>query len=116
MDILINVENQKLKPNVNIDTLVEGSENFVNFMFNLGEDWNGLTKFVQFKQKQSGVERAYNVNLSPTNGAYLPSEIIAGECSLVLCGMGENKTAITNALNIKIEPYPIMTGENVTQL
>ena len=50
MDILINVESQRLKVTSNIRSFIAGSREFIRFVFDLDEGWDGLTIFAQFIQ------------------------------------------------------------------
>lgn len=84
MEILVNVDHQKLKVPTNLRTYVSGTQKFVKFIFDLGEDWDGLTCFAQFIQ--DGV--AYNQLLDEENSAYLPAEIGPGTCTMMLYGTG----------------------------
>lgn len=102
MEIIIKVNNQRMHPTDNIRGIVEGSQNFVKFKFELGEDWSGLTVFAQFSQDETG----YNQYLDNDNCVYLPPEIVKGECKLVLYGNGGSGNsavrATTNCLRLVI--------------
>ena len=42
MDILVNVAQQKLRIAANLRKVVAGSQEFVRFIFNFDEEWDGL--------------------------------------------------------------------------
>lgn len=104
MDVLVSVVGQQLKIATNFKSLVEGSQNFVRFCFNLDGAWDGLTKVAQFKQGDS----AYNVALDDDDRCFLPTEIESGECRVALYGEGTNSVAdgyviaTTEAIMVKV--------------
>ena len=102
MSILVNVINQKMVMSSCNTELIAGSQQFVKFRFNLDEDWNGLVTFAQFRQGTN----AYNQYLDGDNCAYLPPEIGAGTCTLMLYGSYDKTIGTTNYLTFKI-------GENI---
>ena len=61
-----------------------GSQKFIKFSFDLSDDWNGLTVFAQWIQGDT----AYNSYLDSNNCAYLPPEIVPGQCIMMLYGTG----------------------------
>lgn len=100
MDILVNVVNQELKIATNLKNYVEGSQEFIRFVFNLSEEWDALTIFAQFTQDDS----SYNVYLDENNSVYLPSEICAGICTLVIYGNdGAGTIATSNHVSLTID-------------
>lgn len=109
MDVIVNVVNQKLKIASNLKNYVEGSKNFVRFVFNLSNDWNGLTVTAQFIQK--GI--AYPVELDSKNSAYLPEHIVAGTCYLVLNGTGGGKIASTSHIKLTLEEDLFVENEEI---
>ena len=50
MELLVNVNNQKLRLATNLKSLVAGSQKFIKFTFNLSEEWDDLLPFAQFIQ------------------------------------------------------------------
>lgn len=103
MDIKIRVCGQIIKEPPAYIQFAPGSRNFVNFVFDLSDDWSGLTTYAQFSQ--DGV--AYNVKLDTNNSAYLPAEITTGIVTLMLFGHGgSDVVGTTNHLTFKI-------GDNV---
>lgn len=98
MDILINVVNQRLRLITNVRDIVAGTENFVRFVFQLGGGWEGLTIVARFTQNGT----VYEQTLDSNNAVYLPSQIVAGECSLMLTGTSSNKTAVTKSALLTI--------------
>lgn len=112
MDILVSVVNQKLRVTTNLKTLVDGTQEFIRFVFNLPSEWDDLLVFAQFMQ--DGV--AYNQYLDEDNGAYLPSEIGVGTCTLMLFGSDEDVIATTNYLTLKIEPNILVSDAQSTNI
>lgn len=112
MNILVSVTNQKLKVASNLKNIVSGTQEFVRFVFNLNDDWKDLTVFAQFMQ--NGV--AYNQYLDDKNGAYLPAEIGAGTCTLMLYGSGEDTIATTNYLTLSIDSNILVSDANSTEI
>lgn len=99
MSTYINVLNQKLTLPSTCNRFVSGSQEFVQFKFNLSENWNDLLVLAQFAQKG----KSYNQYLDNENCVYLPSEIQEGQCTLMLYGTGNSTIATTNYLILKIE-------------
>ena len=112
MDILVNVVNQKLRIATNLKSLVSGTQEFIRFVFNLSNDWDGLTTFVQFVQ--DGI--AYNQYLDDENGAYLPAEIGTGTCTLMLYGSANNTKATTNYLTLTIDENILVSDASSTEI
>ena len=99
MDIRVNVINQELKVATNLrERIAAGTQEFVRFVFSMQDDWDGLTVFAQFIQGGQG----YNQYLDANNAVFLPSEIGAGKCLMILCGNGGNVKATTNCLILTI--------------
>lgn len=92
MNIQINVINQKLRLATNLKNYVTGSQEFVQFTFNISEEWDDLLPFAQFIQNGS----TYNIYLDSSNSVYLPSEIQAGICEVTLYGNNGRVIATTN--------------------
>ena len=107
MDVIVNVVNQKLKIASNLKNYVEGSNNFIRFVFKLPSDWDGLTVTAQFIQNGVG----YGVTLDSNNSAYLPQYIEAGTCYLVLNGKNGSKTATTNHVMLTLDEDIFMSYE-----
>lgn len=112
MDILVNVVNQKLKIATNLKTFVEGTQEFIRFVFNLNNDWDGLKVFAQFAQN----EEAYNLFLDDDNSVHLPPEIVAGECTLMLYGSNERTIATTNYLVLKIDENILISDASSVEI
>lgn len=112
MDILINVAGQKLKVVTNLKKLVSDSQQFIRFIFNLDDEWDPLTTFVQFAQNNT----AYNVFLDSENAAYLPSEIVPGKMTMVLYGSGGTVIGTTNYLTFDIEDYILVKNAQSTEI
>lgn len=111
MDILVNVVNQKLKVATNLKQYVDGTQKFIRFVFNLGNEWDGLKVFAQFQQ-----DKAYNVYLDEDNGAYLPPEIKEGTCTLMLYGSSGDVIGTTNYLTLKIDPNMLVSDAESTEI
>lgn len=99
MDILVNVVNQELKIATNLKNYVEGTQEFIRFVFNLTGDWKDLTVFAQFTQDDA----SYNVYLDDHDSVYLPSEIKAGICTMVLYGSNAYTVATTDYVTLTID-------------
>lgn len=111
MELVISVVNQKLKLTSSISQIIAGSQKFVKFIFNLSSEWDGLTVFAQFIQN----DIAYNQYLN-NNTVYLPSEIQAGFCKVVLCGTGNTVIATTNYLELKIDRNILISDASSTNI
>lgn len=112
MEILISVVNQKLKISTNLKTIVAGSQEFIKFVFNLDDSWNGLLTFAQFNQNGA----AYNIYLDNENSCYLPPEITTGEFELTLYGTGGTIVATTDYLTFKVVDNSIVENEQSTNV
>lgn len=112
MSIFINVVNQKMRIHSPIDECASGSQKFVRFQFNLSRDWDGLLTFAQFQQ--NGV--AYNQYLDEDNGVYLPPEIKAGTCTLMLYGSRQTVIATTNCLTLRINANNFVSDAQSTEI
>lgn len=98
MTILINVINQELRLATPFKSIISGTQQFIKFKFTLDEIWKSVTPFAQFVQGGT----AYNVYLDDENSCYLPTEIRAGQFTLMLYGSGRTKIGTTNYLTIKV--------------
>ena len=112
MEILVNVIGQKLKVTTNLKCFISGSQQFVKFIFNMDSEWDNLLTFAQFRQ--NGV--AYNQYLDEDNSVYLPSEIGAGACTLILYGTGGDVRATTNYLTLTIDENILVTNAQSTEI
>lgn len=117
MELLINVINQKLKLATNLKSLVAGTQQFIKLIFNLPNEWDGLLTFAQFIQGSN----SYNAYLDENNSVYLPSEIQAGTCKVLLYGtgnQGENSQIIatTNCLEFTIDENIIISDASSTDI
>ena len=112
MDILINVSKQRLKLATNLKKYVSGSQEFVRFVFGLNSYWRDLLAFAQFAQNGN----TYNRYLDDENAVYLPSEIVAGECTLTLFGSGNNVIATTNYLTLTIDENILVSDASSTDI
>ena len=111
MDVKVHVINQELKVATNIrENFAIKTQQFVRFIFDLPSDWDNLTGFAQFIQGGNG----YNSYLDAENSAYLPTEIGAGTCYLVLCGTGNSVRATTNFLTLKINDNKLIEDAQST--
>ena len=93
MEINVKVEGQRLRIESNYKRLVFGSQKFVKFLFELSEDWDGLTVFAQFVQDGED----YNSFLAEDNSVFLPPEIKPGKCDMILYGTGNGDVIATSA-------------------
>ena len=112
MEILVNVIGQKLKIATNLKCFISGSQQFVKFTFNMDDSWDNLQTFAQFRQN----DVAYNQYLDANNSVYLPREIGAGTCTLILYGTGGNVRATTNYLTLTIDENILVTNAQSTEI
>lgn len=112
MEILVNVIGQKLKIATNLKCFISGSQQFVKFIFNMDDSWDNLTTFAQFRQN----DVAYNQYLDANKSVYLPREIGAGACTLILYGTGGNVRATTNYLTLTIDENILVTNAQSTEI
>lgn len=112
MDIIVHVVNQTLHIRSNLNNFVEGSQNFVRFSFVFTSEWEGLKKFAQFRQNG----HAYNIYLDENNCVYLPPEITAGSCMLMLYGSVDSIIGTTNYLTLKINKNHLITDAESTEI
>ena len=75
MEVLVSVIGQKLRISTNAKTFVEGTRNFIKFIFSLSDEWTGLEMTAQFIQ--DGV--AYDRQLDSSYSVFLPDEIHDGK-------------------------------------
>lgn len=99
MEVLVNVIGQKLRISTNCKTFVDGTHNFIKFVFTLSDDWDDLYTCAQFIQDGT----AYSSQLDGNHSVFLPGEIHDGKCELVLYGANGLTEATTDSvvLNIK---------------
>lgn len=113
MDILIGVMGQRLfLPSCDTNQITEGSQNFVRFTFILDDSWNELKAFAQFRQNGS----AYNIYLDDNNSVFLPPEIKAGTCKLMLYGTKDTTIGTTNELTLKIDQCHMVSDAESTEI
>lgn len=112
MEILVNVANQKLKIATNLKTLVEGTQEFIFFRFNLSNDWDGLQPFAQFTQNGN----SYNQYLDDDNCVALPAEIVSGTCTMMLYGSKGTKRATTNYLTLILDKNILVQDAQSTEI
>lgn len=110
--IHINVVGQQMKACTSLNGFVSGSQEFVRFKFNLSEEWSGLKVFAQFVQNGTG----YNQYLDKDNCVYLPAEIKAGRCTLVLYGSLNSVIATANCLTFVIDNNHIISDAQSTEI
>lgn len=108
MELLVNVNNQKLRLATNLKSLVAGSQQFIKFTFNLSDEWDDLLPFAQFIQDNS----TYNSYLDTNNSVYLPPEIHAGRCQVTLYGTNGRVVSTTNRLELNIAENNIVVDAN----
>jgi hypothetical protein len=119
LNVYISVREQTLHVTSTLNTLVEGSRNFIRLHFDLDSDWDGLSVFAQFIQ--SG--RAVNDYLDEENCVYLPPEIVAGTCDILLYGVSNSQSAqvgsviaTTNYITLKINPNRLVEDAQSTEI
>ena len=107
MNITINVVGQKLT--TNYTQIVEGSQNFVKFTFNLPTEWKEINPSACFSQE--GKEPIGKLLEADTDGqtffTYLPPEITEGKCELSLFGANNSEDGdvigTSNCLTLTID-------------
>lgn len=112
MKVSIDVIGQKLVCNKREKKFVAGTQEFINFVFNLDESWQGLVIFAQFIQEGT----AYNVFLDDENSAYLPAEITNGACAVCLQGNNGNTIAKSMPLFFTVFPDPVQSDSSSTSI
>ena len=112
MDVLVRVVNQRLKIATNLQTIIDGTQEFIRFVFDLSSDWDDLVTVAQFTQ--DGV--SYNQLLDKENSAYLPSEIGAGTCTLMLYGNNGTTRGTTNYLTLIIDHNILVADAQSTEI
>lgn len=114
MNVYINVRGQTMYISSEEPIMVEGSQRFVRFLFDLDSDWSNLTVFAQFRQSD-----AYNVYLDENNSVYLPHEIVAGACDLQLYATGGDNgeiIATSYPLHLRICPNGFVEDAMSTEI
>lgn len=111
MEVQVNVIGQKLKIATNCKTFVEGTRNFIKFVFALPDEWVGLDVHAQFVQDGN----AFNAQLDSNYCVFLPYEIHDGLCELILYGESDITMAVTDGvmLNIKRSNH---TSDGIDQI
>lgn len=94
MDILLDVKHQRLRARTGQTTIIDKTQGFIHFVFNLSDDWDGLTIYAQFAQDGN----VYNVTLDENDAADLPDDITAGTFTLALAGEGDSTFATSSYL------------------
>lgn len=112
MDVYVKVVNQTMKIITNLKSFVEDSQQFVRFHFDLPEDWDDLLVFVQFAQNGN----AYNLYLDDEDCVYLPPEIVAGYCTMLLYGSNEDVRATTNYLTLRINENILVSDADSVEM
>ena len=112
MDIQVNVSNQQLRLAAHPNRFISGTQEFIRFVFNLTSDWDDLLTFAQFTQNGE----SYNQYLDESNGAYLPSEIGAGTCTIMLYGSNDDRIATTNYLTLTIDENILISDASSTDI
>ena len=112
MKIQVIVDGQKMRIPSNLKGYISGSQEFVYFTFELSSDWDGLMTFAQFRQES----KAYNVYLDENNGAYLPPEIGAGTCTVILYGTYNKVIATTNFLTLTVDESILVRDAESTEI
>lgn len=112
MDIVVTVVGQTIRNPRRIDYLASGTQEFVRFIFNLSNDWDGLTTFAQFTQNGT----AYNQYLDDENSVYLPAEIEVGKCTLMLYGTKDTTIGTTNCLTFRVNDNMLVSDANSTEI
>lgn len=112
MEIQISVVGQKLRASSNSIRLIDGSQNFVKFTFNLDDSWESLTSYAQFTQNGA----SYNVYLDDDNSVFLPHEIDEGQCLMTLSGTGNGVIATTDFVRLNVVGNILTAGQESTNV
>ena len=107
--MIIDVIGQKLILNEK-QTIVSKSQEFVEFEFNLSDEWKDLLVFAQFKQG----EESYNIYLDDYNKCFLPSEIKDGFMLLTLCGSKDDVFATSSSLGFVVRRCELVEDASST--
>jgi len=110
--INVDVVNQNLLIPPEDKYVVEGTQEFIEFHFNLRDGWENLVVFAQFIQE----DRAYNVYLDADNNAFLPAEIESGFLQIVLYGTIGDVIAISNNLRMRVQRTPYVGDGQSTEI
>ena len=99
MDVHVAVDGQRMTFLDSGYRFAPHSQKFIKFQFDLSDDWSELTVFAQWTQNG----HSYNSYLDSEHCVYLPSEIMSGECSMMLYGTGTSgEIGTTNAVKLCI--------------
>lgn len=90
MEIFVNVIGQKLKIPTNAKTIISGTRRFIKLTFMLNTDWDNMNVHAHFEQGES----TYDTVLDSDNSCYVPSDLSAGTCTLMLYGLNSGSTTI----------------------
>lgn len=112
MRIDVDVINQDLLIPPEIKYVVEGTQEFIEFHFNLKSGWEDLTIFAQFIQEGTG----YNVFLDENNSACLPPEIVNGYVQIVLYGVYGDIIAVSHFLRLRVQRTPFISDGQSTEI
>lgn len=110
MDIKINVIGQTLTAEAGRPELVEGSQNFIKFLFQFDSViWDDLEVWAAFAQGETSVKRKI------MDGAvYLPPEITAGFCYISLLGTNDTTVATTGKYMLALDKNMVTDGAIVS--
>lgn len=112
MDIQVNVVGQKLRIYTNYLRVIDGSQNFIRFVFAFDNSWSSLTKYAEFTQDGT----SYSIYLDSDSSAYLPVEITSGTCTLTVYGTGSGVIATTGSATLRVERCIITNSESGTDI
>jgi len=84
---------------------VSGTQNFVQFHFDLDEDWDELLVYAQFIQDGALLTPVY---LDDSKSCYLPPEVHSGKCQLALYGTGNKSISGTSQIVIGTSNYLVL--------
>ena len=99
MNINIKVDGQNLYVTHNLHSVIDGSKEFIKFVFDLPDEWKELNPTVQFIQGATHTD----VVLDSSYSATLPSDLAVGDCHVILYGLSGKVRAVTEHLTIKIK-------------
>lgn len=113
MDVHVAVDGQRMTFIDSGYRFAPQSQKFIKFVFDLSDDWNDLTIFAQFKQGNN----AYNSYLDSSNCVYLPNEIAAGDCCMMLYGTGNGAViGTTNGIRLCISDNGYVEDAQSTEI
>ena len=111
-NIYIDISGQKLAVNPQDINIVDGTQDFIRFVFHTDGEWSGLNIVAHFMQ----VDQVYKRTLNEDMSVMLPSEITSGGFTLALCGSGDKTIATSNYLTFRVYKEIFLANEQSTEI